>query len=41
MEHADEQGAAVCEIARAAGFANAQTKLDLAGKPRYLIARKA
>lgn len=40
MEHADEQGAATCEIACAAGFTNVHTCFDLAGKPRYLVAHK-
>ena len=40
MEHADEQGAATSEIACSAGFYDAHTCLDLAGKPRYLQARK-
>jgi release factor glutamine methyltransferase len=34
LEHGHEQGVAVCELLRAAGFEDASTRTDLAGRPR-------
>ena len=40
MEHAETQGEALCRAAQAAGFTNAHTGHDLAGRPRYLWAQR-
>ncbi len=40
MEHGEEQGADLVAHALAAGFESAETRQDLTGRPRYLIARK-
>lgn len=40
MEHADEQGAQTREIAHRAGFIAAETKQDLNGRDRWLLAYK-
>lgn len=40
MEHADEQGPETREIARRVGFVAAETKRDLAGRDRWLLAYK-
>ncbi len=41
VEHGYDQGAAVLEMARTAGFANASTLRDLAGQERACLARTA
>ncbi len=39
VEHGDDQGAAVRGLAQAAGFGDASTGTDLAGRDRFLVAR--
>jgi release factor glutamine methyltransferase len=39
-EHGDAQGRAVLEVANAAGFHFTEDHLDLAGRPRVLVARR-
>jgi release factor glutamine methyltransferase len=40
VEHGDDQGTVVRELADAAGFAHIRTGTDLAGRDRYLVARR-
>jgi len=40
VEHGDDQGAAVRALAEAAGFSAVRTGQDLAGRDRYLVARR-
>ncbi len=40
VEHAPDQAAAVREVAAAAGFTEVRTGQDLAGRDRYLVARR-
>ncbi|MDY5584643.1 MAG: peptide chain release factor N(5)-glutamine methyltransferase [Arcanobacterium sp.] len=40
MEHADEQGLATREIAKNIGFSDPETKTDLTGRDRWLLAYK-
>ncbi len=40
LEHGDDQGAAVRALAEAAGFTEVSTGTDLAGRDRYLVARR-
>jgi hypothetical protein len=40
VEHGETQGAAALEVAREAGLVEATDHLDLAGRPRVLVARR-
>lgn len=40
VEHGDDQGAAVRDLATAAGYSEVRTGTDLTGRDRYLVARR-